>query len=150
MRRRLFIASWVASLVFAVASGVMWVRSHRTRDCVYASAAHRACALESDGGRLSVVITWSERAKPLGWHFARPQEVYWDPTLIPVAWAGLGFEGRREIGLPSAASARPRWMLSALTVPYWALVFLGLPAPFLLLSRRIRSRSRRREGRCAT
>jgi hypothetical protein len=150
MKRRLLSLLTLLSASFCVAAAMMWVRSHRTRDCLSASGAHRAWALESDAGRLSVVINWYEAPKPLpGWQFARHEEVYWDPTLIPAAWAGFGFEGRRVIGLPSVASREPRWTLGALTVPYWALIGISLPAPLLTLTRSTYGASRRRQGRCA-
>ena len=150
MTRRLLNLLTPLSALFCVAAAMMWVRSHRTRDCLIASGAHRACALESDGGRLSVVITWSEVPNPLpGLAYLRHQEVYWDPTLIPTAWACFGFEGRREVGLPSTtASRQPRWTLSALTVPYWAVFGLSLPTSLLALIRRVHDRWRRRQGRC--
>jgi hypothetical protein len=149
LRRRLLNLLALPSAVFCVVAAIMWVRSHRTCDCVSISGAHRSSALESDRGRLSVVITWYEAPKPLpGWQVRRHRELYWDPTLIPAAWAGFGFEGRRVMGLPSTASGQPRWTLSALTVPYWAVVGVSLPAPLLTLARRVVEGSRRRRGRC--
>jgi hypothetical protein len=150
VKRRLLNLLTALSMLLCVAACMMWMRSDRTRDCLSASGPHWASAVESDAGRLSVVITWYEAPKPLpGWQFAlHHQELYWDPTLIPPVWAAFGFEGRREIGLPSMASRQPRWTLSALTVPYWAVFGAGLPAPLLTLMRRVCGRWRRGQGRC--
>ena len=127
MRRRLFDAAALLSLLLSVGAGGMWVRSYYAFDSVNVTAAGRSLSLATPAGRVWVV--YDVKAPLYTIEPGRPEPMVGIDTLA-TNWTG------------AEQYAGFTWVLTktliAAVVPFWALVLLTLVVPALCLWRRRR------------
>jgi hypothetical protein len=129
VRHPLFTASWVASLLFAVAVTGLWGGSYFTADTVFVSGGYVTVLVNSVAGSVWVA---SEivRGPELPWEVSRIE------SEIPRNYKGR-LSSLYRFDLDSNGGQRKRWDL---VFPHWALLVPTLVLPVVALRRHLRRR----------
>ena len=155
------------SLLFAIAIGILWYRSHHGTDYVQRSSpstlginnlsvSHTFHGISIIRGELRIFTSQSTYYphKPIpsppdqsaSWHIGRLGlgHVGSDPLPIRTIWNRLGFNTYQD-GMESSFASETE---SGITLPLWLPLLLSLPFPFILMRRIQRQRHRRNHGLC--
>ncbi len=170
MRRKLFSIATALSLLLCAATAVMWARTRVSGERWWLA---RAKPFGSDGadwkkldvnlvnGRVVLVFAelrissrsglYSSFGKrppplPLGWELGRDNSPVVPPSNNRALWQRLGFQASHQ-SLPGDFPDSERW--TAVGGPFWFVLLLTVPVPYLWW-RALRRKARRRScGLCA-
>ena len=143
MLRRLFTAAFVVSLLLCFCAAVLWARSYRTADdfLIFGGrgTGDHFTGLVSSDGRLYAARGTTKASVPSG-RFGRAMF-----ALIVIGSCEYAFEdSKTSFGL---------WVDGGyflVRLPHWAIVIVAGALPLYWGVRRLRSRARRRQGRCVS
>ena len=160
MRRRLINLLRLLALVSFVGAAILWPRSYSHADAVAFGGPRRTAIFCVGRGMLQIVCHRESSISPSARHVTRRQyfvrigfmtERLGDLEDMDFALSTMTFTPRWEFaGVSLRSSDNSRGDISrAVVVPMWLVTLALLPVPLVAATRIVRTRRRRKLGRCA-
>ena len=148
MRKRIWDATAVLSLLLFVAAAVMWVSSYWFYDQVGLRVGRHLFAVSSARGDTSWVWDTDYTGEPRSYARREPLEnsIYGDGMAHYLEHRFAGFAARYHVEPPSVDSTRTTFRV--LVVPYWFVLLVTAAAPAYWLGVTRRTRRRTARGEC--